>query len=244
MHVHAGLLIAATQVYMWWWRHLQVEMSSFLLLVMLWYSCWSLHLNNLRTKNSNFFAQKSENRKPKTKPLLIGTWYRSPSSSLEVFDKFEMILHRLEDTNLDVSIAGDLNCNVSASSPDTNTTRLLEICSLYQYSQLIRQHTRITSNTSTTIDWFITNETQKYSVSGVCHLGISYHSLIYSFRKLCVPKTRPIIQCRKQTIWTQSFQKGLPTNLNLQYNNVWRSQWGLGVLEESFPGSVRLTCSC
>lgn len=135
----------------------------------------------------------TEIRKPKTKPILIGTWYRPPSSSIELFDKLEKILNKIDDTNLETSLIGDLNCNVAASSPDSNTTRLLELCSLYQYTQLIRQHTRITYNSSTTIDLFITNEPLKYSVSGVCHLGISDHSLIYSLRKLYVPKNRPII---------------------------------------------------
>ena len=51
----------------------------------------------------------TEIRKPKTKPILIGTWYRPPSSSIELFDKFEKILNRIEDTNLETSLIGDLN---------------------------------------------------------------------------------------------------------------------------------------
>ena len=64
-----------------------------------------------------------EIRKPKTKTILVGTWYRPPNSSIELFNNFEAILNRLEDTNLEVSLAGDLNCNISSTSPDNAMPR-------------------------------------------------------------------------------------------------------------------------
>ena len=67
-----------------------------------------------------------EIRKPKTKTILVGTWYRPPNSSIELFNNFEAILNRLEDTNLEVSLAGDLNCNISSTSPDNSTKLSLQ----------------------------------------------------------------------------------------------------------------------
>ena len=50
--------------------------------------------------------------------------------------------------------------------------------------QLVNKATRITSNFSTLIDHFITDEPKKISKCGVVHIGISDHSLIYAFRKI------------------------------------------------------------
>ena len=42
-----------------------------------------------------------EINKPKTKPFLISSWYRPPSSTVELFDKFEVLLGRIESENSD-----------------------------------------------------------------------------------------------------------------------------------------------
>ena len=54
--------------------------------------------------------------------------------------------------------------------------------------QLINEPTRITEKTSTTIDLIFVNEPDKIACSGVSHVGISDHSLIYAFRKLSAGK--------------------------------------------------------
>ena len=50
--------------------------------------------------------------------------------------------------------------------------------------QLINEPTHITEKRSTTIDLIFANEPDKIVCSGVSHVGISDHSLIYAFRKL------------------------------------------------------------
>ena len=123
------------------------------------------------------------------KPFLISTWYRPPSSTLDLFANFETILEKIEAENIESSIIGDFNCNVASNSPIQCTKILLELCDMYQYSQLINKSTRITPSTSTTIDLFLTNEPSKYRNAGVSHIGISDHSVIYAARKLVLPKT-------------------------------------------------------
>ena len=86
---------------------------------------------------------------------------------------------------------GDLNCDVSAAPTDHHTNRLLDICNAYQYQQLIDHPTRITQETATTIDLFLTNDYTKYSHHGTSDLGISDHSLIYAIRKLPSLKSSP-----------------------------------------------------
>ena len=58
---------------------------------------------------------------------------------------------------------------------------------------MIKQPTRITKDTRSTIDMFLTNDLQKYSLSGVSDLGISDHCLVYAVRKISLPKSSPKI---------------------------------------------------
>ena len=52
-----------------------------------------------------------EVRKPKSKPVLISTWYRPPSAKIELFQKFENFLKLIDNEDKDIIITGDLNCN-------------------------------------------------------------------------------------------------------------------------------------
>ena len=52
-----------------------------------------------------------EVRKPKSKPVLISTWYRPPSAKIELFQKFENFLKLIDNEDKDIIIIGDLNCN-------------------------------------------------------------------------------------------------------------------------------------
>ena len=79
---------------------------------------------------------------------------------------------------------GDLNCNLASPTPDVNTCHLLEISDLYGLNQLIKEPTRVTESSSTLIDLIFTNHADKVSCSGVSHIGISDHSLVYVYRKL------------------------------------------------------------
>ena len=99
---------------------------------------------------------------------------------------------------LETNILGDVNCNVTACLLEPHTKNFFEICNLYQFHQLINIHTRITKKSATTIDLFITNNKEMYMHSGVCHIGISDHSLVYAVWKLCIPKGKPkIVEARQ-----------------------------------------------
>ena len=70
---------------------------------------------------------------------------------------------------------------------------------LYQLTQIINDPTRITESTRSLLDVCITTSPEKIISSGVKHLGISDHSLIYAIRKLnYVPKigARNLIEYR------------------------------------------------
>ena len=62
----------------------------------------------------------------------------------------------------------------------------MDIADLYNLSQLINEPTRITASSATLIDHIFTNSLDRVVCSGVSHISISDHSLIYAFRKLSV----------------------------------------------------------
>ena len=65
-----------------------------------------------------------------------------------------------------------------------NTPQLNQICEVYQVHQLIESPTRITETSQTLIDVIITNTPTKIMTSGVLHVGMSDHSLVYAIRKV------------------------------------------------------------
>ena len=96
----------------------------------------------------------------------LSTWYRPPRSNVDAMKDFELLVQRIESLGLEVNILGDLNCNVAACPLESQTKNLLEICNLYQYHQLINEHTRITEKSATTIDLFLTNNKEIFTHSG------------------------------------------------------------------------------
>ena len=130
-----------------------------------------------------------EIQKPKTKPFLLSNWYIHPNTPIELFDKFEVLLGKVEAENIESNILGDLNRDIMAISPANETKHLIELCESFQYAQSIKEPTRVTSSSESLIDLFLTNEPDKFVTSGVSHIGCSDHSLIYVSRKLTCPRS-------------------------------------------------------
>ena len=81
---------------------------------------------------------------------------------------------------------GDFNCDTDKLSPDHNTRKLLLLSALYQLDQLINEPTRVAKSSASLIDLFFTNKGENISQSGVIHVGLSDHSMIYSVRKFII----------------------------------------------------------
>ena len=141
-----------------------------------------------------------EIQKPKAKPFLINTWYRPPNSSLEVFDSYEDIVKNMDIEDKEMVLVGDFNCDWSLESSNSNPqkTRLVDIANLFQLEQQINEPTRVTKTTSTLIDLAFSNRPELIVTSGVEHLGISDHSLIYICRKISIPPKEPKIILTRQ----------------------------------------------
>ena len=89
----------------------------------------------------------------------------------------------LDAENLEFFILGDLNVNLDQSIESSNKNTLNGIFDIYGLDQLIQEPTRVTESSSSLIDLCLTNSLTTVVDSGVIHLSISDHSLIYVVRK-------------------------------------------------------------
>ena len=138
--------------------------------------------------------------KPHSKPFLVTTVYRPPSSLPEFFGDFEKLIKDIDNENKEGYILGDLNCNMLKTDKDANipTKKIKSLYhELYQLTLMIDEATRVTMITSSLIDHIVTNTPEKISDSGVIHTGISDHSLVFAIRKISVlDKEENILEIR------------------------------------------------
>ena len=131
-----------------------------------------------------------EIKQANSQSFIISTIYRPPNSKINDLLKIERLIQLVDNENKEIYILGDLNINLLAQNASI-CKKLQEIMELYQLTQIINDPTRTVESTRSLLDVCITSTPEKIISSGVIHLGISDHSLIYAIRKLnCIPKTR------------------------------------------------------
>ena len=84
---------------------------------------------------------------------------------------------------------GDLNSNL-LSENNTYANALLNVSDVYGLRQLITEPTRITPSSCSLLDLIFTNRPDCVCLSGVSHVSISDHSLVYAtpcIRKIAIP---------------------------------------------------------
>lgn len=138
--------------------------------------------------------------KPNSKPFAVISCYRPPNSNVDqFFNSLSTLIERLDHEDKELYILGDLNCNFIAEQKDHPTNKLIQLSEDFQLTQLINEPNRITEKSRTLIDVVLTNTRNRVADSGVLHLGISDHSLIYVIRKISIPfKTRPTMTTVRQ----------------------------------------------
>ena len=86
-------------------------------------------------------------------------------------------------------VVGDAYCDVMKSTTDARTQQINFSSSHHQLDQLINKPTiRRTKKSSNLTDFLPTNIKENLSASGVVHLRMSDHSLIYVIRKFVISK--------------------------------------------------------
>ena len=100
----------------------------------------------------------------------------------------------------EIILIGDFDCDLSLEKDKLNpqTNKLVDLANLFQLKQFIKQPTRITQTTSMLIDLAFSNRPEIVVASGVEHLGISDHSLIYICRKVSIPRKKPKLISTRQ----------------------------------------------
>ena len=120
---------------------------------------------------------------PKTRPILVGTCYRPPKQ-MNFYDLMEQCCI---DNNISIAmetiLIGDFNTNIDRCNNNYVLTRKLkEFSDTCNFTQLIKDYTRVTDNSRTTIDLILTSDYTNISQSGVIDIGLSDHCMIYCTR--------------------------------------------------------------
>ena len=110
---------------------------------------------------------------PHSRSFLVSTWYRPPSAEMQLFDEYEKFVQRCDIEDKQLILMGDINSDYAKTPLHVHTKTLQFISSVYQLKQLIKEPTRVTKSSATTLDFIFTNMVDKIATSGVIHLGIS-----------------------------------------------------------------------
>ena len=135
--------------------------------------------------------------RPKAKPFLLNTWYRPPDMPVDVFTDYEILMQKMDHENKEIICIGDFNCDW-LSPEKSETKKLSELANMFQLEQFIKEPTRITCQTRTLIDLVFSNRPETILKSGVDHVGMSDHSLVYVHRKISIPRKQPKITNTRQ----------------------------------------------
>ncbi|XP_031556954.1 uncharacterized protein LOC116293638 [Actinia tenebrosa] len=126
--------------------------------------------------------------KPNSKSFAVLACYRPPNyDTRSFFNIFENVLTKIDSEFKEIYILGDLNCDLLSTNINQQTRYLNTTAELFQLTQLITEPTRVTEKSKTLIDVILTNSPDRVVRSGVVHIGISDHSLVYTIRKIAIP---------------------------------------------------------
>ena len=123
----------------------------------------------------------------KCKPILICSVYKAPDADLESFiSSLEDTLLKLDYSNSDLVLLGDFNVDFSPYKGKQNPAKqkLLNFTRLLELSQLVKEPTRVTDTSQTTIDLIFVNNEHRFVDDGVITLAISDNYLVYCILKV------------------------------------------------------------
>ena len=127
-----------------------------------------------------------EIHKPNSTPFIVVYWYRPFNSPIGLFSLLKNLIARLDLTNLEFFLLGDMNADMASTNYANNVRQLINIADIYGLHQLISEPTWITDKSSTLIDLISTNCPERVVCSGVAYISISDHSLVYAFHILSI----------------------------------------------------------
>ena len=115
--------------------------------------------------------------------------YRPPNSPTSHLNEFENIIGKMDSENRELCVLGDINIDLMQEPISANASKLNSILDVYGMDQLITEPTRITNNSQSLIDLCLTNIPSKIIKSGVNHISVSDHALIFMTYKTHFERT-------------------------------------------------------
>ena len=122
------------------------------------------------------------------KSFLFCTVYRPPNSPMTFLEDLNSALVDSFLSGLEIIILGDLNCNLIGNCPDGRA--LLDFCSTFNLTQLVKVPTRVTETSQTLIDVALTTNTSIINTCEVKSCTINDHSMVCLTLKLKAPRPR------------------------------------------------------
>ena len=118
---------------------------------------------------------------PRTKPIIIGTCYKSPDNN-NLTECLENTLN-LINPECEIYVLGDFNICLLKDKSDYKKS-YKNLTDLHNFKQLINKPTRVTETSASCIDHIFVNKSEKVSQSGVIESGISDHFITFCTRKI------------------------------------------------------------
>ena len=134
---------------------------------------------------------------PNSKPITVGTIYRSPNQSnfLEVLNEN---MNKIDSVGNKTYILGDFSINLSLNdsyifskkdmlknkSIPSEVKSYYECCTFFSLHQLIKVPTRLTCNSATFIDYISESYPERLTQHGIIDVELSDHQLIFCTRKI------------------------------------------------------------
>ena len=125
---------------------------------------------------------------------MICSVYEAPDVDLESFiSSLEDTLLKLDYSNSDLVLIGDFNVDFSLCKGKQNPAKqkLLNFTCSHELSQLVKEPTRVTDTSQTTIDLIFMNNEHRFVDDGIIPMAISDHYLVYCILKVGMPKGTP-----------------------------------------------------
>ena len=83
-----------------------------------------------------------EIKKPRSKSILVSTWYRPPDSPVSHFSEIEQMIGSMDAENLEYFLLGDINVDLLSTATPPNRAKLVDIFDIYGLEQMIKEPTR------------------------------------------------------------------------------------------------------
>lgn len=126
----------------------------------------------------------------KAKDTIFAVMYKPPNMNQEKFiSGMEQFLAKLDhEMANDLIIMGNFNVDIIALKPCKYTRKLMPTTRLHGPSQLVKEPTRVTEFTSTTIDLVFVNNTHRIVSHRVQEFGASDHFVTFAVKKARICK--------------------------------------------------------